>query len=346
MIRPISLFLAVLLFSSFILIPSASAKLGDIDNNGLIDQPDIIAVKDHLLERNILTGEQLDMADYDSSYDNGVQLDDLFEITEVVKTNVIIINLPGGETLEMLRMPRGFFTRGRGRHEFTGAPELDSSPEEDPNHLVNIGQEFYFGRYEVTKAQWEAVMGTRPWEGESLVSTHPDSPAVYISWNDAQDFITALNQTGQGIFRLPSEAEWEYACRAGTQTRFYWGDDLEYENVHMYAWFKDNADYADESYAHVVGQKLPNAWGLYDMCGNVAEWCQCYYHPNYYGAPKNQDWWEAVMPNRVLRNGGFLSGMSDYPYYSFDLRSASRGYGDEDFKCASGGFRLARQRWN
>ncbi|NQU42433.1 formylglycine-generating enzyme family protein, partial [bacterium] len=131
----------------------------------------------------------------------------------------ITVYLPGGVALVLVRIPTGSFLMGR----YPG--EQDSYSTEDPQHLVTIAYDFYMGKYELTKAQWTAVMGTTPWSGQSYVLNDPNSPAVYVSWNDALSFVSALNthlsSTGQdsATMRLPSEAEWEYACRAGTTTR-------------------------------------------------------------------------------------------------------------------------------
>ncbi len=245
----------------------------------------------------------------------------------------ISIPLPGGVTLEMVKIPAGSFMMGR------YAGEQDSYSYEDFQHQVTISQDFYLGKYEVTKAQWTAVMGTTPWSGESYVLNDPNSPAVYVSWNDINGtggFIEKLNALGQGTFRLPSEAEWEYACRAGTTTRFYWGDDPSYTQISDYAWWDGNAWDAYELYAHVVGLKLPNAWGLYDMSGNVWEWCQDYWHGNYTGAPANGSAWESPTSSyRVLRGGGW-SGSGHY------CRSAIRGGDSPDNRYGSSGLRLAR----
>ncbi len=220
------------------------------------------------------------------------------------------IFLPGGVTMEMVKIPAGSFMMASPDNE------QDRWSDEGPQHQVTIGYDFYLGKYEVTKAQWTAVMGTTPWSGYSYVLNDPNSPAVSISWNDCQAFVHALNHLGQGTFRLPSEAEWEYACRAGTTTRFYWGDDPSYTQIGSYAWYWGNC--SSEQYAHVVGLKLPNDWGLYDMSGNVWEWCQDYWYGNYSGAPANGSAWESpTSSGRVLRGGCWCC-------IDYRCRSASR----------------------
>jgi len=216
--------------------------------------------------------------------------------------------------------------------------EQDSYATEDPQRTVNIGQVFYMGKYVVTKRQWEALMGTTPWSGEFFVLAHLDSPAVYISWNDAQAFVTALNAhlvaTGQatGVVRLPSESEWEYAARAGTTTRYYWGDDPDYRGSEDFAW---HWDHRTGAYAEVVGQKLPNAWGLYDVSGTVTEFCQDWYHNSYTDAPTDGSAWESpVAVNRVRRGGSWEN-------HPGDCRSASRDSALPTATNAAMGFRLA-----
>ena len=159
-----------------------------------------------------------------------------------------------------------------------GSPssEVGRKDHEGSVHEVKISKEFYLGKYEVTQGQWEAVMGTQPWDGQNNVHSGSDYPAVYISWNDAQEFIGRLNaSTGSEVYRLPTEAEWEYACRAGTTTRWSFGDE-ESQLTH-YAWYLDNAWDVGEKYGHRVGTKRANPWGLYDMHGNVYEWVQDWY---------------------------------------------------------------------
>ena len=238
--------------------------------------------------------------------------------------------LPGGVPLTMVKIPGGTFLMGR----YPG--EQDSSSSEDPQHSVSVPG-FWMGKYELTKAQWTAVMGTTPWNGQIYVLNDPDSPAVYVSWNDAQSFITTLNGLTGLTFRLPSEAEWEYACRAGTTTRFYWGDDPSYTVGNAYCWWRYNAYDVNERYAHIVGLKTENAFGLYDMSGNAWEWCEDDWHSNYTGAPTDGSAWVDSPRGsaRVLRGGSWNSD-------GYLCRSANRGSSIPSYTYGSFGFRLAR----
>ena len=147
------------------------------------------------------------------------------------------VTLPGGAKMEMVYISPGTFLMGSPESE----PERDNS--ESPQHEVTITNGFYLGKYEVTQGQWQKVMGTTPWTGQDYVQANPDHPAVYVSWNDSQEFIHKLNvAAGDSLYRLPTEAEWEYACRAGTTTRFNSGNnDSDLSNAGWYGgrggWF-------------------------------------------------------------------------------------------------------------
>ena len=137
-----------------------------------------------------------------------------------------------------------------------------------PHHVINT---FRIGKYPVTQEQYEAVMGVNPSEFQN----NPQNPVESVSWNDAIAFCQKLSQITGKNYRLPTVEEWKYACQAGTTTQFYFGDDENH--IGDYAWYYDNS----QERTHPVGQKLPNAWGLYDMIGNVWELCQDNGHFNY-----------------------------------------------------------------
>jgi formylglycine-generating enzyme required for sulfatase activity len=210
--------------------------------------------------------------------------------------------------------------------------------DEIPVHEVTIAQNFQLGVFPVTKLQWEAVMGTTPWSGLENVLEDPDSPATNVSWDDVQVFIEKLNGLTGETFRLPTEAEWEYACRAGTTTEFFFGDSDE--TLSDYAWWEGNARLVGENYAHVVGQKLPNAFGLFDIIGNSREWCEDWYDSSYYEtSPANDPTGPAVGsgggPGHLIRGG-------DARGSAFGCRSAKRDSFAPQSSEVFVGFRLAR----
>jgi len=163
--------------------------------------------------------------------------------------------------IEFVWIPPGTFTMGDGDPNY---PEPDALPQ----HEVTITRGFWMSRFEITQGQWEDVLGERPSFFDVLVDTVPvDS----VSWRDAQRFVSALNALGDGVYRLPTEAEWEYACRAGTATEFSFGNDEA--DFGDYGWALINSPFSPQ----VTGELMPNAWGLYDMHGNIEEWVYDYY---------------------------------------------------------------------
>ena len=205
------------------------------------------------------------------------------------KGSGLTIQLPGGVEMKLIRIPAGEFWMGSSKEE------AGRDDDESPQHKVTIPKAFYLGMYEVTQEQWAAVMGVNP----AKFSGNPKNPVENVSWDDCQVFIEKMNQAGQGTFRLPTEAEWEYACRAGTETRFYWGDDPEYKKIGPYAWYDKNSGGKTQK----VGKKKPNPWGLYDMCGNVWEWCRTKWEDDYRQYQNDVD--PAGDARRVVRGGAF-----------------------------------------
>jgi formylglycine-generating enzyme required for sulfatase activity len=242
------------------------------------------------------------------------------------EVTIPIPGLPADATpLMLIKMPAGNFSMG----SYDGY----SKPDEKPPHRVDIDYELYIGRYEITQAQWLAVMGSWP---ETIPSSTNgqgnDYPAYNVSWNDCQSFIAELNKLGTGTFRLPSEAEWEYACRASSDTMWFWGNDA---NLADYcAWYYlTNAPNGSKP----VGGKLPNAWNLFDMSGNVWEWCEDDIHTDYSvpGRPDDGSAWIDYPrgPIQVVR-GGFWYG--DYGI----CRSSSRGSFLTETRVPDTGFRV------
>jgi len=214
------------------------------------------------------------------------------------------------------------------------------SPESEPGrrdneiqHQVRITKPFYLSVHEVTQAQYEEVMGKDPLLGKDPSRFKGETkPVVAVSWDDAVEFCGKLSEKeGEGVeYRLPTEAEWEYACRAGTSTGYSFGDDES--QLGKYAWFYGNSGYE----THPVGEKLPNAWGLYDMHGNVREWCQDWYGRYGKETALVDPTGPASGSRRVLRGGAF----NNPPVF---VRSADRDYDLlPDFRLNTFGFRLAR----
>ncbi|MGH9845227.1 MAG: formylglycine-generating enzyme family protein [Blastocatellia bacterium] len=219
-------------------------------------------------------------------------------------------NLANGIKIELVKLPGGEFTMGSN----------DGDNDEKPPHRVKLSP-FAIGKYEVTQRQWKAVMGDNPsnFKGDDL-------PVERVSWEMVQTFLQRLN----GRYRLPTEAEWEYAARAGSQGRYSFGDD---ENeLRNYAWFSDNSN----SQTHPVGKLKPNGFGLFDMHGNVREWCSDLYDANYYKQSAGTDpQGPSTGTDRVYRGGGWSN-------VAVACRSADRSRDAPGGRYDDLGFRLVR----
>ena len=239
-----------------------------------------------------------------------------YKLRKEILQDMLFVNIPGG-TFSM------------------GSKKGDR--DEKPVHLVKI-KAFHIMTTEVTQGMWEEVMGSSVWDQRN--KTNPDfslrgegfnNPMYYVSWKDVQSFIRNLNQRDPGKnYRLPSEAEWEYACRAGKSTKFCNGDSKS--DLKVVGWFDDNSS----NKTRQVGQKQPNGWGLYDMHGNVWEWCEDRWHENYDNAPNDGSAWVTGSDTRRILRGGAW----DRPWKI--CQSTLRNGVDSDLRSSNWGFRLVR----
>ena len=206
-----------------------------------------------------------------------------------ISPQTLIVSIKDGANIEMIKVEAGTFMMG-------ASPEM-KSPEgnEKPWHQVTLTNDYFIGKYEVTQSLWQAVMGSNPssFKGDNL-------PVENISWIDCQEFIRKINSVSGKSFRLPTEAEWEYAARGGKYSRnyLYSGSD----NISDVAWYKDNSG----GVTHPVGLKQPNELGLFDMSGNVNEWCQDWFGA-YSSSPKNNPIGAETGNCRVGRGGGWFN---------------------------------------
>lgn len=233
-------------------------------------------------------------------------------------------NLPAGTVFkdcadcpEMVAIPPGSFDMGSD----------NGDDNEKPVHRVTIDYAFALGKTEVTQAQWKAIMGSNP---SKFPACGDNCPVEQVSWDDTQEFIEKLNAKTGKQYRLPSEAEWEYACHAGGKHTYCGSDDPD-----SVGWYGGMAKPAGNSgrTTNPVATRQANAWGLYDMSGNVWEWVADSYHKNYNGAPTDGSaWLDEDSMTRVPRGGS----------WSYLQRAAKRGGSESDYRFGSIGFRLAR----
>jgi formylglycine-generating enzyme required for sulfatase activity len=203
---------------------------------------------------------------------------------------------------------------------------------------VFVTKGYWLGKFEVTQSEWKQVMATEPWQGKECTKEGDDFPATCVTWGEAIEFCRKLTELEQKAGRvpggweytLPTEAQWERACRAGTKTNFSFGD--EESKLGEYAWFSDNAARAGEEYAHRVGQKKPNPWGLHDMHGDVREWCRDWYGVKLPGGREPEVTKGGAL--RVIRGGSWSN-------VARGCRSAERFWYDPSNQYVLLGFRVA-----
>jgi formylglycine-generating enzyme required for sulfatase activity len=204
-----------------------------------------------------------------------------YQVTER-NDGTLVANL-GSVAMEFVPIPAGSFMMGGEENEFW----------KWPLHRVTISKPFYMGKYEVTQAQWQDVMGSNP---SGFKNCGGNCPVEQVTWFAVQEFIKRLNARNNGYtFRLPTEAEWEYSARAGT-TKNYGGTG----KLDEMGWYQENS-------THQVGTKQPNTWGLFDMHDNVAEWCEDWY-ADYKSSPVTDPQGPSDGPGRVLRGGSWIAG--------------------------------------
>ena len=229
--------------------------------------------------------------------------------------------------MKLVLTPKGTF--------MMGSPESEEARfEDETQHEVTISKDYYLGVHEVTQAQYEKVMGTKPsyFQGDEIKGSSTNNPVESVSWLDAVEFCKKLSDLPEEkaagrVYRLPTEAEWEYACRAGSKSAYSFGESSK--SLGDYAWFDGNSN----NQTHPVGEKKANAWGLYDMHGNVWEWCS-----DWYGEYPNGAVSDPVGPregsDRVNRGGGWFIRAAD-------CRSALRGRDYPSNRNDGHGFRVA-----
>ncbi|MDD5091553.1 MAG: formylglycine-generating enzyme family protein [Candidatus Wallbacteria bacterium] len=223
-----------------------------------------------------------------------------------------------GSPIELVWIPPGEFMMG------SPLGEIGQEECEQPQHKVVISKGFWLGKYEVTQEQWQNVTLHNPCQ-----TKNNKLPVHNVSWRECRDFILHLNERKRGYFRLPTEAEWEYACRAGSDTGYYWGELMKDE----YCWNSGNSSKRTQQ----VGKKKPNNWGLYDMSGNALEWVEDFFNDKFYEKSPEIDPFSRENSGMVCARGG--SWMSS----DSQLRSSARHRYASTHKDEFIGFRLLMQ---
>ncbi|MBQ6167926.1 MAG: SUMF1/EgtB/PvdO family nonheme iron enzyme [Muribaculaceae bacterium] len=321
------LFLLVLFLMALPSVASDDVLKGDVDGDGKVNISDVSALIDYVLTRDATTIDLLN-ADVDDDGEIGIAdvadlIDLILQIEPEPQESIETITI-GDVTFNMVLVEGGTFEMGA-----TPEQEIDSRyyPHCYPVHEVTLSS-YSIGQTEVTQALWVAVMGSNP----SYFSDDLSCPVEQVTWYDCKSFIAKLNELTGKTFRLPTEAEWEFAARGGNKSmgyRFSGSNDLD-----AVAWTGDNA----EGMTHPVGQKAPNELGLNDMTGNVIEFCQDWYGYDYYSiSPSINPTGPTSGDRRIKRGGGFW----DNSYNGAGFAVAMRNYSDQTYSFRHTGLRLA-----
>ncbi len=244
---------------------------------------------------------------------------------EIGKKNSIPTAFTNSIGMEFVLIPSGEFIMGEATRE--ECDTCNALPNETPRHSVTVSKAFYVGRYEVTQEQWLAVMDNNP----SLFKGK-NRPVENVPWESVQLFIHAINTSEKtDTYRLPTEAEWEYAARAGSSNTYCFGDDPDV--LKKYAWYIVGSG----AKTHSVGLLLPNSWGLYDVHGNLFEWCQDWYGEEYYSKSPLKDPVGPEFGGKRVRRGGFWGSSKNC------CRLSYRDFFSPDIPSSNTGFRLVKE---
>ncbi len=292
---------------------------GDADADGDMDQDDLSLITGFILARNTLPGNP------DANDDGKVDVADIVAVRRALNMpELLAVSLSDTVAMDFVKIPRGIFLMGADDAGW-------SRPNEKPAHTVVIPREFYLARTEATRLHWHAVMGgTAPSDDEA------DLPVENVSWEDCVAFTDDMTQRGAGLWRLPSEAEWEYAARAGGNDRFSFGSSDCGSNLcvtcdlDQHAWWCGNNDPGG---VKKVGLKTANPFKLFDMPGNLMEWCRDAWHETYDGAPADGSAWEEENAERRVLRGGY------YDSSAAECRPAARSWQYYDGRDEPTGFR-------
>ena len=298
---------------------SATAGVGDVNADGSVNVSDVTALVNQIIGSGSYSAQACDV-----NGDGEVNVSDVTALVNLIingggesefKNRTFTVN---GVSFEMIAVEGGTFTMGA-----TSEQGSDAYDDEKPAHQVTLSS-YYIGKTEVTQELWQAVMGSNPskFSGTNL-------PVEKVSWEDCQSFVIKLNELTGKNFRLPTEAEWEYAARGGNKSngfKFSGGN-----NIAEVAWYSENGN----KISHPVATKAPNELGIYDMSGNVWEWCSDWYSSSYYSfSSRSNPTGPDSGSNRVLRGGGWGNN-------SRQCRVSNRSYSPPTYRDSYLGLRLA-----